>query len=247
MQEMNLFEKWQNSVGENRLQNFQKAFADFYGFGLCFRSIDGILMTSGSNLPKCCYNISFDKANSACSGSCLSAKENLDNPVLFTCSCGVRYAICPIINEGRLVAYGVVYETSYKAETQEETSTQYTLSEAKMDYVCNLLISALEFFSIEYNRCHTRDYKNESNCAIQLYKKLLTEREREVAKLICDGMTNKDIGDILCISEKTVKTHVSNILSKMKFKDRIQLIVNCSSFFNNYEDKSPFSEMHISE
>lgn len=54
---------------------------------------------------------------------------------------------------------------------------------------------------------------------------VLTEREREVVRLIAQGMTNRDIGDVLGISDKTVKNHISNILSKLNISDRKQLIV----------------------
>jgi DNA-binding NarL/FixJ family response regulator len=53
----------------------------------------------------------------------------------------------------------------------------------------------------------------------------LTEREQEVLSLIADGMNNRQIAERMVISEKTVKTHVSNILSKLGVEDRTQAAI----------------------
>ncbi|WP_100330060.1 response regulator transcription factor [Bacillus xiapuensis] len=53
----------------------------------------------------------------------------------------------------------------------------------------------------------------------------LTEREREVLLLMAQGKANQEIADELFISLKTVKTHVSNILSKLEVQDRTQAVI----------------------
>jgi NarL family two-component system response regulator LiaR len=53
----------------------------------------------------------------------------------------------------------------------------------------------------------------------------LTEREHEVLHLITEGMNNREIAEKLFISEKTVKTHVSSILSKLGLADRTQAAI----------------------
>ena len=50
----------------------------------------------------------------------------------------------------------------------------------------------------------------------------LTERELEVLRHLARGMSNKEIAGALVLSEKTVKTHVSNILGKLQVADRTQ-------------------------
>jgi DNA-binding NarL/FixJ family response regulator len=50
----------------------------------------------------------------------------------------------------------------------------------------------------------------------------LTKREQEVLAEIARGKSNKEIAASLIITEKTVKTHVSNILSKLQLQDRTQ-------------------------
>lgn len=50
----------------------------------------------------------------------------------------------------------------------------------------------------------------------------LTERETETLRLLAQGLSNKEIARTLCIGEKTVKTHVSNILAKLHLPSRTQ-------------------------
>ncbi len=51
----------------------------------------------------------------------------------------------------------------------------------------------------------------------------LSKREVEVARLIAEGLGNKEIGARLFISERTVTTHVGNILNKLGFDSRVQI------------------------
>lgn len=53
----------------------------------------------------------------------------------------------------------------------------------------------------------------------------LTERELQVIRLIAQGKSNAEIAAQLVISDKTVKTHVSNMLSKLQLADRTQLAI----------------------
>lgn len=58
----------------------------------------------------------------------------------------------------------------------------------------------------------------------ELYEDL-TNRENEVLQLIAQGRSNQEIADELYITLKTVKTHVSNILSKLQVDDRTQAAI----------------------
>jgi DNA-binding NarL/FixJ family response regulator len=53
----------------------------------------------------------------------------------------------------------------------------------------------------------------------------LTAREREVLKLIAQGLTNAEMADQLVISPGTVKTHVANILMKLQVRDRVHAVI----------------------
>ena len=51
---------------------------------------------------------------------------------------------------------------------------------------------------------------------------LLTSRERQILALLGEGRSNREIADILVISERTARTHVSNVLSKLNLTSRTQ-------------------------
>jgi two-component system response regulator NreC len=53
---------------------------------------------------------------------------------------------------------------------------------------------------------------------------LTTQREKEVLTLLAYGHTNGEIADKLCISERTVETHRTNIMSKLELKSRAELV-----------------------
>ena len=53
----------------------------------------------------------------------------------------------------------------------------------------------------------------------------LSQREREIVKVLCNGLNNKQIAETLFISEATVRNHVTSILSKLELSDRLELAI----------------------
>lgn len=70
----------------------------------------------------------------------------------------------------------------------------------------------------EFGRLTQRPTPPENNILLEL----LTRREREVLRCLADGMTNKEIGRRLMVSEGTVKNHMSQVLGKLQVLDRTQ-------------------------
>lgn len=60
--------------------------------------------------------------------------------------------------------------------------------------------------------------------ALQRRAELLSEREAEVLRFMGKGLTNAEIGERLFVTEATVKTHVSHILTKLGARDRAQAV-----------------------
>jgi DNA-binding NarL/FixJ family response regulator len=52
----------------------------------------------------------------------------------------------------------------------------------------------------------------------------LTEREKQVLRLIAEGKSNKEIAELLCLSAKTVAAHRANIMGKLEIHSRAELV-----------------------
>jgi len=68
----------------------------------------------------------------------------------------------------------------------------------------------------------------------------LSPREIEIARLIAQGKSNREIAELLYISESTVKNHISNILRKLELKDRVDIatLVSRARLTESQEKKS---------
>lgn len=56
-------------------------------------------------------------------------------------------------------------------------------------------------------------------------RKVLTNREKEVFNLLIKNYSTKEIAEVLAISEKTVRNHISNVMQKLSVKGRAQAVV----------------------
>lgn len=71
-----------------------------------------------------------------------------------------------------------------------------------------------------------------------LQEKGLSKREAEVVILVVQGLTNKQVADKLCVAEKTVKFHLTNVYKRMKISRRSQIIwtLPMAQFIENAKD-----------
>lgn len=56
----------------------------------------------------------------------------------------------------------------------------------------------------------------------------LTPAERDVVRLVCDGLANKEIAQRLLISPRTVQTHLTHVYTKLNLNSRVQLVQEAS-------------------
>lgn len=81
---------------------------------------------------------------------------------------------------------------------------------------------ATKFFDEFHNKIGASQRTDPTKQALLSY---LTNREKEVLKLLTEGFTYKGVADRLVISETTVKTHVNNIFQKLQVNDRTQAVL----------------------
>ncbi|WP_431107767.1 response regulator transcription factor [Winogradskyella poriferorum] len=106
--------------------------------------------------------------------------------------------------------------------------SKYTLTTGNISTEVVVSVIALTFFFIGIYINKKSLYKSASNSTEIDENKIkeleITTREYEVLKFISDGLSNKEIGEKLFLSESTIKTHVSNLLLKLNAKRRTQAI-----------------------
>ncbi|MBN2891696.1 MAG: response regulator transcription factor [Bacteroidales bacterium] len=84
-----------------------------------------------------------------------------------------------------------------------------------------------EYFSENVSNIILKSYLSNVKYGEEISEKKprnLTRREIQILKLVCDGMTNQQIADGLCISIRTVDTHKSNIMQKLQLKTTADLV-----------------------
>lgn len=103
----------------------------------------------------------------------------------------------------------------------------YVLKDIGVDALAEAIRGASRGEAVLHPRVASRvikEMQGRRNERLQAFTEL-TDRELEVLRLIADGLSNADIAQRLVLSEKTVKGHVGNILSKLQLADRTQAAV----------------------
>jgi two-component system, NarL family, response regulator LiaR len=107
----------------------------------------------------------------------------------------------------------------------EAGATSYMLKTSKADEIANAVRATYHGQSVlEPEVTGKMMVKMRQKQKLQPHEEL-TSREMEILMLMAEGKTNQDIADELYIALKTVKTHVSNILSKLNVQDRTQAVI----------------------
>jgi DNA-binding NarL/FixJ family response regulator len=98
-----------------------------------------------------------------------------------------------------------------------------TAAERDLAAACRAAVSGEPFLYSGAVGALIRDYLSRTDAHTAASSDELSPRETEVVKLIAEGYTSREIGEVLSISEHTVERHRANVLDKLHLKDRVAL------------------------
>lgn len=219
-------ENWLKFIGKAKLQSFQDCFAKFSKISLIILDLNGKPLTIWSNAPLVC---TF--AGEKCKMQCHDRRKKMfdvafkENKTVYEdCFLGLMNFVLPIFCDDKLVAYcvggGVIDETSPdKNELLEKYGTVAKLRE-NFQFYAQMLEKQFDLLNFKFLRQKECFYGEK-----KIFGDELTSREEEIAVAICEGLSAKEIAKKYFISERTVKTHTSNIFGKLNVKNRVQLML----------------------
>ncbi|MCB2182428.1 MAG: response regulator transcription factor [Desulfobulbaceae bacterium] len=125
--------------------------------------------------------------------------------------------VCP---RTRVLILSVHSSQSYCKAAIRAGADGYILKDSRQEELIEAIQKTLKgerFISRELRGTHTDNNKKkkDSEEAITLKSDLLTRREKQILKLIAEGYSNKEIGEMLFISPKTVDNHRTNLMRKL--------------------------------
>lgn len=224
-------QQWLQRIGKERIQAFQDVFTRVFEISLCLMDLEGKTLTVWSNSSLFCHYMMHNSRM-----RCMQERQNAIKLVvnnrkskIFTCYLGMTYFICPIfyLDEVICVAYGGGFVSENNKSMAHNQSNFHipVLSDVALKNIMDLLGETVNLLNHDLTEKSPQLSAPAADEANVLLDPRLSRRESEIALLICDGKTNKEIAQKLFISEKTVKTHVSNILNKLEMKDRMQIAI----------------------
>jgi len=128
--------------------------------------------------------------------------------------------------ELRMLILSMHDDEGYLFEALKAGTAGYVLkSVADRDLVeaCRAAMRGEPFLYAGAERALVRDYVQRARAGETPPEEPLTPREQQIVKLIAESHTNRQIAEVLTISEKTVETHRANILEKLGMRDRVEL------------------------
>lgn len=221
---------WLSVIGKEKLQALQDVFARNNNVSVGFWTLDSKKITIPAKASLLCHAVS-QKDSNTCWSEHMEAKDKLigrSTQQEFTCFMGLSYCYCPVYWNNELVAVcnigGVVYPDSFLSEKLIKKYNVPVLKREKFLEIVSVLREMLALLNIDYDKLRKKAAVK-GEIGSNIIDSRLSNREVQIVELICKGLSNKEIAEKLYITEKTVKTHVSNILMKLDMKDRRQVIV----------------------
>lgn len=229
---ISMCEKWLKIIGKRKIQSFQDSYADLFNISLGIIDLNGESLTVWSNSSLFCHYIIKNNKE-----RCKQEKKRIIDHVIkkqetikYICYMNVIYFACPIFFNNDLVALCLGGGVQLEENKNDNYKIQNipVFSEDKLNDIIRLLENVLSLITINKDvNLKDKNTKIGEKQEIVFLEKKLTLREIQIVKLINDGLTNKEISLELNISEKTVKTHITNILRKLHMKDRLEIVIFC--------------------
>ncbi|MEO8669834.1 MAG: response regulator transcription factor [Tahibacter sp.] len=172
------------------------------------------------------------EADNATSAAALCVEHSPDVALIDMVMPGGGIEATRLIRSGS-PATQVLILTSFEDDAQIVQAVQagalsYLLKDADADTLADAIRRTARGESILHARIATRlvqAVRSPASDSVAGSLERLTQREREVLELMADGLSNQLIAERMGIGEKTVKTHVSNVLAKLELQDRTQAAV----------------------
>ncbi|MFK7756621.1 MAG: response regulator [Flavobacteriales bacterium] len=193
---------------------------------------DHALITDGIS------NLILDEENITIVGICRNGKDvlsylesaspsfpnvlllDIDMPVMNGIECAKEVLIrFPQINIGMLTMHS---EKSLITEFMEMGVKGYllkTIDKSELIKAVEKIAQGKDYFTSDVTRALLKPEKNEAPLSFNPILNELSEREKEIISLIVEGFSNKEIGEKLFISHRTVDTHRTNIMKKIDVKN----------------------------
>jgi len=130
-------------------------------------------------------------------------------------------------NDIKIVILTIHDDREYLMETMQNGAAGYILKDTDATSLYKAIKSAAAgepYIQPKLAEALVYEMENPKE-AVKKLENDLSSRESEVLELIAEGLNNKEIGDRLAISEKTVKNHVSSIFRKLDIYDRTQAAI----------------------
>lgn len=236
MPDSNTLDSWLSSIGKESVQAFQDDFSGLTGVSLCLVRLDGTPALVASNRSLLCFHIE-DRNSVRCS---MQHQQILDRmaecgaTVVDECYAGLTCFACPVFRDksvvgaffgGMVLGEGADVVSSFDVERYDVVA----MDRLELEKVLRLLGSTLSLLKgVRVASGSTIDETGRELMAAFG----LTTREVMVVGQIIRNKSNRDIAETLFISEKTVKTHITNILKKTATRNRYEMALLCKKYFD---------------
>ncbi|MBP7764433.1 MAG: response regulator transcription factor [Deltaproteobacteria bacterium] len=142
--------------------------------------------------------------------------------------CEVAHLIRDASPESRIVVFSMHAKESLVKEVLAAGALGYVLKASPSSDIVKAIQAAHAdeyFLSAQLKAEVIRKYiKSPSSAPAVSGYDLLTEREQQVFRLVAQGHSSAQIGDVLCISQKTVEKHRASLMNKLHIHDRFELL-----------------------